>query len=133
MRRVLAALGIAAALSAAALGMTAGPQAAPAKSNYDGLWSVLIITESGECDRAYRYSLRIRGGTLKYEGDPGGIDIDVTGQVDSGGRVNVSVGRGQQSANGSGRLSTDHGAGTWRGKSPTAACCGRWEAERRGT
>ena len=131
MRVSLPVLGVAAALSAAALGMTAS-QAAP-KASYDGLWSVLVVTENGECDRAYRYSLRIRSGTVKYEGDPGGIDIDVSGKVDDGGRVAVSVGRGQQHANGTGRLSTDRGAGTWTGKSTSAACSGRWEAERRGT
>jgi hypothetical protein len=130
MRTSLPAWGVAFLLSAAAVGMTAVAHAAVAK--YDGLWSVLVVTESGECDRAYRYSLRINRGTLKYEGDPGGIDVAVSGRVDDGGRVNVSVGRGQHSASGTGRLSTDHGAGTWRGKSPTAACSGRWEAERRG-
>ena len=27
--------------------------------NYDGLWSVVIVTEEGACDRAYRYPIRI--------------------------------------------------------------------------
>src|SRR6185295_7588115 len=36
---------------------------APAKAQrFDGNWSVLIITQSGDCDRAYRYGVRIQGG-----------------------------------------------------------------------
>jgi len=116
-------------------GITAGnSQAAPSgKAGYDGLWSVLIITESGECDRAYRYAMRIAKGDVRYQGDPGGIDIDISGRIDDRGHVNVTVSRGQQFANGTGRLATDRGAGTWKGKSSTAECSGRWEAERRGT
>ena len=132
MRRSLPVFVIAAVLAVAAVGGNA-PHAAPAKAGFDGLWSVLVITEAGTCDRAYRYSLRVAKGSVRYEGDPGGFEVDVSGRIDDGGRVNVSISRGQQSANGSGRLSTDRGAGTWRGKSPTAECSGRWEAERRGT
>jgi hypothetical protein len=120
------------ALAAAILGGSPAPQAAPSAAGFDGLWSVLIITDSGECDRAYRYSLRVNKGTVSYQGDPGGIDVDVSGRIDSGGRVNVSISRGQQSASGTGRLGNDRGAGTWHGRSPTAQCSGRWEAERRG-
>ena len=31
---------------------------------YDGLWSVSIVTEKGDCDRGYRYPVRISNGTL---------------------------------------------------------------------
>ena len=37
--------------------------------NYDGLWSVLIVTEKGDCDRGYRYPIRITLGTLSNGGD----------------------------------------------------------------
>jgi hypothetical protein len=123
---------VVAALAASILGGSPAPQAAPSGAGFDGLWSVLVITDAGECDRAYRYSLRVTRGAVAYQGDPGGIDVDVSGRIDEGGRVNVSISRGQQSANGTGRLANDRGAGTWRGKSPTAQCSGRWEAERRG-
>ena len=45
--------------------------AVPATSapNYDGLWSVVIITNKGTCDRAYRYPIRIARGTVLNAGD----------------------------------------------------------------
>ena len=58
------------------------PQAAPARGGgFDGVWSVLIVTEAGECDRAYRYRVRIANGQVRYEGDPGTINVDVEGRV----------------------------------------------------
>ena len=126
------AFGAAAAIAAATLGATANPHAATGKAGFNGLWSVLIVTEAGQCDRAYRYALRIQNGTVKYEGDPGTISIDVAGKVDDNGRVQVSVSKGQQRADGVGRIAQDRGAGTWKGKSSSAECSGRWEAERRG-
>ena len=36
---------------------------------YDGLWSVSIVTEKGDCDRGYRYPVRISNGTLVNAGD----------------------------------------------------------------
>jgi hypothetical protein len=118
---------------AAGLTLAIGPAglagAAP-KASLDGAWSVLVITESGDCDRAYRYPVRIHGGTVSYQGEAG---VTVSGHVDGSGKVNVSVQRGQQSAHGTGRLASDRGSGTWTGRSPRAQCSGRWEAERRDT
>jgi hypothetical protein len=99
-----------------------------AQKSFDGTWSVLIITETGECDRAYRYGIRIERGEIIYGGEAG---VSFTGRVDSKGQVSATVRRGAQSATGSGRLSGASGAGTWSGRSNTGACGGRWEAERR--
>jgi len=55
------------ALYAASLNFAATP--AMALPNYDGLWSVLIVTEKGDCDRGYRYPIRITLGTLSNGGD----------------------------------------------------------------
>ena len=41
----------------------------PAASNFDGKWSVVIITEAGNCDRAYRYPVRVTNGVLTFEGE----------------------------------------------------------------
>ena len=98
------------------------------QSNFDGSWSVLIITEVGDCDRAYRYGVRIERGKLIYMGETG---VNVSGRVDRNGRVSVSVSRGDQSATGAGRLFGNRGAGKWKGKSSSAKCSGRWAAERR--
>jgi len=117
-----------AALTAAALG--ASFLAAPARAGtpFDGAWSVLIVTDAGSCDRAYRYALNISNGRISYD-DP---SFNVSGHVAAGGRVRVSVRYGQQQASGAGQLSHGYGQGTWRGRSSTSTCSGHWEAERRG-
>jgi len=108
---------------------TTPPPPKPAPSlNFDGRWSVVIITDAGACDRAYRYGLRIAGGRIYYDGDSA---VVVNGQVDPRGNVVVSLRYGQSSANGSGHLSESDGAGRWQGASTSAGCSGRWEAERR--
>lgn len=101
---------------------------APARMPYDGNWSVSIWTEKGECDRGYRYELKIDNGKVAYRGRE---NFDVSGRVDGSGAVTVRVARGERSAAGSGRLAANGGRGTWRGKAPTGECSGYWEAERR--
>lgn len=100
---------------------------AEAQSRFDGAWSVLIITDAGDCDRAYRYGVQIVRGRVLYEG--GGVDLQ--GRVSSNGRATVTIQQGNRYAIGTGRLSRDRGNGTWRGTSPTGKCSGRWQAERR--
>jgi hypothetical protein len=117
-----AGLVLAAIASAGALG---APSAATSAPGYDGLWSVLIVTEKGTCDRAYRYPVRISKGVLVNAGDS---PITISGRVVANGAVTVTVSYGDKNANGSGRLSGDAGAGSWSG----GACAGTWEAERRG-
>jgi len=104
------------------------PTPAPAQASFDGAWSILIVTESGDCDRAYRYGVQIERGRIIYDG---GAGVELTGRVDRNGRVTAELRRGEQSASGAGRLSGSRGAGTWRGRSPTTQCAGYWEAERR--
>lgn len=101
-----------------------------AQAAYDGLWSVLIITEQGTCDRGYRYAIRIKGGNVTHA-DPTNSSFRINGRVSGNGATRVSVARGDQSANGSGRISRDAGAGRW--KSAKGECSGIWQAERRGS
>ncbi|MGA7433217.1 MAG: hypothetical protein WBQ24_13365 [Xanthobacteraceae bacterium] len=115
-------------LGAAFLALPGSTPEAFARGPYDGTWSVLIVTDSGSCDRAYRYALRIADGRVSYD-DP---SFSVSGHVDARGNVSVGVSAGGQSANGSGRLAGDYGDGHWSGRSSTSACSGHWEAERRG-
>jgi hypothetical protein len=114
----------------AALGMLAAtvPASAPAsaRSNFDGTWSVLIVTQKGTCDRAYRYPVKIDNGSVGYAGDAA---FTVSGKVGDNGSVIVKVARGGQSANGQGRLSATDGAGMWTAGS--GDCSGVWTAERR--
>ena len=101
---------------------------AMARTPFDGAWSVLIVTDRGTCDPAYRYALRIADGRVTYD-DP---SFSVSGVVESSGRVRVGVSAGGQSASGYGRLSGDYGEGSWSGRSTTSQCSGHWQAERRG-
>jgi hypothetical protein len=104
------------------------PTAVRAQAGFDGLWTILIVTEAGECDRAYRYGVSIDHGRIVYDGTAG---VELTGTVDPSGRVTATVQRGEQGAVGTGRLSGARGRGTWRGRSSTSQCSGYWEAERR--
>jgi len=110
---------------AAAFGSAA---AAPAGSPFDGRWSVVIETEHGSCDRAYRYGLLIQNGKVSYAGDSA---FEISGRVVANGAVHVRVSRGPTYADGHGRLGQDNGSGVWKG-SGSGECSGRWFAERRG-
>ena len=101
------------------------PMSAP-KPSFDGSWSVLIVTEKGKCDRAYRYPVKIENGAVGYAGS---ASFTVSGKVDPKGAVIVTVARGSQSATGTGRMSDSDGTGTWTAAS--GDCSGTWTAERR--
>jgi hypothetical protein len=116
---------VAALAGAAALPTLPGAQAQP---SYDGLWSVVIVTKSGQCDAAYRYPIRITNGNL---GNAGSAPINISGKVGKNGAVVVTVSAGDKSATGKGRLAGASGAGSWSGNA-NGACSGIWEAERRG-
>jgi len=96
------------------------------KAAFDGGWSVLIVTEKGACDRAYRYPVKIQNGSVGYAGS---ASFTVSGQVGDNGAVTVTVARGSQSAKGTGRMAGNDGSGTWTAGS--GECSGTWSAERR--
>ena len=97
---------------------------------YDGLWSVSIVTEKGDCDRGYRYPVRISNGTLANAGD---TMITITGKVAGTGAITVTVTAGGKSAIGSGRLAGNIGMGSWTGSWTGGSCSGSWTAQRRGS
>jgi hypothetical protein len=105
----------------------ATPAPMPAsKPSFDGAWSVLIVTQKGTCDRAYRYPVKIENGAVGYAGS---ASFTVSGKVDGKGAVIVTVARGSQSATGTGRMSDSDGSGIWTAGS--GECSGTWTAERR--
>jgi hypothetical protein len=124
MRAVAKLLICAALLGGAAL---IGPPSAAA-ATLDGTWSVLVITEKGECDRGYRYQVNVANGRVTYSGD---ASVDMAGTVSPSGAVKVSIRLGGKGADGVGHLSGQNGAGTWHGAGDNTTCAGRWEAERR--
>src|SRR5205085_11525989 len=73
---------------------------ASARTNFDGTWSVLIVTQKGTCDRAYRYPVKIDNGSVGYAG---GASFTVSGKV--GTKIGRAAWRerGRQAATGQGR------------------------------
>jgi hypothetical protein len=97
---------------------------AAAAPNFDGQWSVEIVTDKGTCDHSYRYPVRIAKGEVLNDGPS---LVNVSGKVANNGAVRVLVSGGDKSAMGVGKLSAKGGNGSWSG----AECSGRWVAERR--
>jgi hypothetical protein len=119
---ITAAIAISSSIVASAIMASTASFAVP---RYDGLWSVSIVTEKGDCDRGYRYPIRISNGLLANAGS----DVfTITGKVGGTGAITVTVSGGGRSATGSGRLAGNMGIGSWTGGS----CSGSWTAERRG-
>lgn len=123
------AIAVAALVAAASIMPSdAAPRRRAALTNaYDGVWSVSIVTLRGDCDRGYRYPLRIAGGhVVKADTDPA---YAVAGAVGRGGAIGVTVAGGGKSATGYGRLARNAGRGVWR--TSDSRCSGQWTAERR--
>ncbi len=116
-----------AALLAAVAGMPSTVARAAGPTTYEGLWSVIVYTLRGDCDRAYRYPVRIIDGRVvnAYRGD----NFQVAGIVLRNGDIRVVVARGGQTASGRGRLFRDSGRGRW--STSTGECSGVWTAVRR--
>ena len=102
------------------------PTASSARTPYDGNWSVVLVTDQGDCDRSYRYGLQIINGQLVYVGDP---SVQISGRVANNGAIRVSLQYGDQGGSAVGRLTRTAGGGNW--SSPSLGCAGRWSAERR--
>jgi hypothetical protein len=119
-RALFLAAGIAVAAALPAL------RPAEAVPGYDGLWSVVIVTNQGICDPSYRYPVRITNGSL---GNAGSAAVSISGRVGRNGTVTVHVQAGDKTATGTGRLAGKTGGGSWSGGN--GACSGIWQAERR--
>ena len=113
------------AMAAAAVLVAAIPLAARAASSFDGMWSVTIITQAGNCPSSLRYGVRVVRGRVLADGQ----SYQVNGTVAPNGATRVTVSEQSQSASGTGRLSGNAGAGRWR--TSTGQCAGQWTAERR--
>jgi hypothetical protein len=101
------------------------PSDAARRNSYDGVWSVAIYTQRGDCDRAVRAAVRITDGRVSADDQ----SYQAYGAVGRDGLIKVTVASGNRSASGSGRLSQNAGGGRWR--TATGECSGHWTAERR--
>ncbi len=114
-------LGLLALSTAIAVPMLRPAEAAP---SYDGLWSVVIVTQQGICEPSYRAPIRIHKGHMV---NAGSSQFTITGRVGKNGAVVVQVTQGPNSATGTGRLNSTRGGGSWSG----GPCAGTWQAEKR--
>jgi hypothetical protein len=108
---------------AAALPVLSPAEAVP---NYDGVWSVVIVTQQGLCDPSYRYPIRITKGNVLNAGN---AQVAISGRVAKNGAVVVNVSAGDKTATGTGKLAGKSGGGSWSGGN--GICSGVWQAERR--
>jgi hypothetical protein len=114
-------------VASAGLSSNAAPAGRQQSANFDGLWTVAIVTLQGPCDRSYRYPARIVGSrVMQAYADPG---YRLYGAVSRNGAIRVIVVRGSQWADGRGRLTNGHGAGNW--STSGGQCAGQWTAARR--
>jgi hypothetical protein len=118
---------IAASFVALLVALPSVPSDAARRSTaFDGSWSVVIYTTSGDCDRSLRYSLQIIGGQIVSQQQ----NYQLAGAVAPNGAIRVTVAEAGRSASGSGRLVGNNGSGQWR--TSTGQCAGQWTAVRRG-
>ena len=116
-------------LAAALIGMSALGlgKGANAQAQFNGNWSVLVLTESGNCDRAYRYPVAVENGRVRYAGE---APVSISGQVGRSGVVQGSITGGGNRANVRGKLSGGSGSGTWT-LAGGRSCSGTWSADKR--
>ncbi len=94
-------------------------------ASFDGPWTVIIVTQSGNCDAAYSFPLQVSGGRIVSAGG-----ATINGRISGSGAVNVAISSGGSSGRASGRLAGYSGSGRWSGILNGARCSGRWEAHR---
>jgi hypothetical protein len=104
-----------------AAGCLAATGAFAQSAQYDGNWSVLVLTERGECNSVYRLPIIIESGQARYGGP---WKVTVSGSVAASGAVRGSIGASGASVNVSGRLAGAAGSGTWTSGGSTT-CSGQ--------
>src|SRR5918998_4976386 len=116
-----------AALTLAAAPFTASNPALAEAADFDGTWTVQLVTETGVCSGS-SYTVAIQDGQVRLASAGGSASI--TGQISTDGSVGLNVRQGPASGSASGRLRSSTGSGTWKASS---LCSGRWAAQRRST
>ena len=99
--------------------MTLFAAPAIAQTDYDGVWSVTVITRTGSCQQTTSYPLVVADGNVSGA-------ADLSGSVGRNGVVRASL----KGAHASGQLSGNAGSGRWNSASAGMPCSGRWSATR---
>ena len=116
---------LAALTLAAGLPLAASIPALAEAADFNGTWSVQLVTEAGACG-GNSYTVVIHDGQVRPASGGGSI----AGRISADGSVGLSVRQGPASGSASGRLRASAGSGTWNAAS---LCSGRWAAQRRST
>jgi hypothetical protein len=98
---------------------------ADARSSYDGSWNITFVTQAGDCNPTYSYSVNIENGVTTSPNV-----ATFRGNVTSTGAVRASVTMQEKRASGSGKLTGVLGRGTWIGYPGDQRCAGSWTAQR---
>lgn len=105
------------------------PATARDGGNFNGSWSVELVTESGMvCDSRYTYAVSVQEGQVRLASASGNATL--SGRVGPDGTVGLNVSNGTASGAVSGRLQAQSGGGTWK---VSSLCSGRWTARRHTT
>jgi hypothetical protein len=107
-------------------GTLLGPlSAASATSRFDGQWNLVFVTQRGDCDASYNFTVDVVNGNISHPNI-----LTFRGRVAQSGVVRASVRVGRKFASGSGKLSAAIGRGVWTGSSDQSRCAGTWAAQR---
>jgi len=99
---------------------------APADA-FDGTWSVSLTGGGFLCSRVPSLTLTTRNGSVQASGS----DVNVSGQVEPSGSINLALQKSGVRGSASGTLSGTSGSGSWT--APSLGCSGQWTAQRRST
>ena len=99
--------------------------AVEARTSYDGQWNITFVTQSGNCNPTYDYSVNIENGVITSP-----VVETFRGNVTGSGAVRASVTVQKQHATGTGKLKGVLGRGSWVGWSEGQRCTGSWSAQR---
>jgi hypothetical protein len=97
---------------------------AQAAGSFDGRWSVQLVTERGNCNPTYNWSVAVADGRIV----DGGMFVQTAGDIDGRGRVRLQITHGNDVVAAFGKVAGEAGRGAWR--SPTLQCSGAWTAQR---
>ena len=118
----------AAAIGLWATATTLAATAASAETN-DGRWAVQMVTDSGVCDKSYKYVIAIEQGKVRYIPQDSDPAPSISGRVSPAGSVSLDIQKGIARVAATGNLQGSGGSGSWR---LGILCSGRWTAKKRG-
>ncbi|MET4346464.1 hypothetical protein [Bradyrhizobium sp. RT9a] len=86
--------------------LMAPASAAQARSDYDGSWDLVFVTQRGECDPSYNFTVNISDGIVTHPNL-----VKFRGYVAKSGPVRASVTVHEKFASGTGKLTATTGGG----------------------